>query len=191
MAIKLDMSKDYDRVEWAFLKEVMIQMGFAVEWVTLIMKCISIVSYTVSVNGRKGDVFKPTRGFVREIHLVLFSSLFLICSEGLSSLIRMSKMKGSMKGVRPSRRGPEISHLLFADDCILFGEATQKGAKILKENLKEYEQCSGQCVNFGKSTIFYSSNTIERDKTETLSLLVVRCSTNLEKYLGLPNVVVR
>ncbi|KAK5811500.1 hypothetical protein PVK06_026837 [Gossypium arboreum] len=61
MAVKLDMSKAYDRVEWVFLKEVMLQIGFAREWVTLIMKCISTVSYTVNINGRRGKVFKPTR----------------------------------------------------------------------------------------------------------------------------------
>ncbi|KAK5793316.1 hypothetical protein PVK06_034458 [Gossypium arboreum] len=58
MAVKLDMSKAYDRVEWAFLKEVMIQMGFVVEWVTLIMKCISTVSYTKSMWTAKGVLEK-------------------------------------------------------------------------------------------------------------------------------------
>lgn len=66
-----------------------------------------------------------------------------------------------------------------------------KGERILKEILKEYEQCSGQRVNLSKSIIFYSSNTTERDKEETSSLLGVRCSTNLKKYLGLSNVVER
>lgn len=71
----------------------------------------------------------------------------------------MAIAEGLMKGVRASRRGPKISHLLFADDCILFGEVKNRGVRILKEILKEYEQRSGQCVNFSKSTIFYSSNT--------------------------------
>lgn len=62
MAVKLDMSKAYDRVDWAFLKEVMLRMGFAKEWVSLILRCISTVSYVVTINGRRGNVFKPTRG---------------------------------------------------------------------------------------------------------------------------------
>ncbi|KAK5803400.1 hypothetical protein PVK06_031045 [Gossypium arboreum] len=159
------------------------------EWVNLIMKCISTVSYTVNINGRRGDVFKPTRG-LRQGNL-LSPFLLLICNERLLSLIRMSTIEGSMKGVRASKRGSEISHLLFADDYILFSETTHKGTRILKEILTEYEQCLGQCVNFGKSTIFYSSKTTERYKEETSSLLGARCSTNLEKYLGLPNVVSR
>ena len=125
MAVKLNMSKAYDRVEWIFLKEVMIRMGFAKEWVVLIMRCISTVSYVVTTNGRRGSDFQPTRGLRQGDPLSPF--LFLICSEGLSALLRIATREGPIKGVKASRRGPAISHLLFADDCILFGEATGRG----------------------------------------------------------------
>ena len=50
-AIKLDMSKAYDRVEWGFLEKIMLQMGFNERWVQLIMKCVTSVSYKIKVNG--------------------------------------------------------------------------------------------------------------------------------------------
>ncbi|KAA3468221.1 reverse transcriptase [Gossypium australe] len=175
MAVKLDMSKAYDRVEWSYLNEVVLKMGFAESWVELIMKCISTVSYTVNINGNRGRLF--------------LSYKRITTSEGLSALIRQAVGVGNLRGVKASRRGPEISHLLFANDCLLFGEATKKRAYFLKETLKQYEQCSGQCVNFNKSTIFFSSNTLEGVKQETSEVLGMRCSTNIEKYLGLPNVV--
>ncbi|KAA3468466.1 reverse transcriptase [Gossypium australe] len=95
MAVKLDMSKAYDRVEWDFIKEVMIKMGFELNWVALIMKCISTVSYTVIFNGSRGRTFQPSRGLRQGDPLSHF--LFLICSEGLSALMRLAKQNGLVK----------------------------------------------------------------------------------------------
>ncbi|KAA3488893.1 reverse transcriptase [Gossypium australe] len=53
-------------------------------------------------------------------------SAFIPGSEGLSALMRLAKEEGLIKGAKASRRGPEILHLLFAEDCILFGEGKKK-----------------------------------------------------------------
>ena len=55
-AVKLDMSKAYDRVERVFLERMMRRMGFAEKWIVLIMVCISSVSYQVKINGALTDV---------------------------------------------------------------------------------------------------------------------------------------
>jgi hypothetical protein len=47
MALKLDMSKAYDRVEWVFLERMMLDLGFDKRWVALIMKCVSTLTYSV------------------------------------------------------------------------------------------------------------------------------------------------
>ncbi|KAA3467670.1 reverse transcriptase [Gossypium australe] len=162
-------------------------MGFVEEWVTLVMKCVSTVSYAVNINGNRGKNFRPNRGLRQGGPLSPY--LFLICGEGLSTLIRLAVRERALKGIKASKRGLAISHLLFADGCILFEEATKERAIFLKDILKNYEQCSGQCVNFSKSTVFFSTNTSEEMKREIADVLGVRCATNLKKYLGLPNVV--
>ncbi|KAA3479589.1 reverse transcriptase [Gossypium australe] len=52
-------SKAYDRVEWEFIERVMQKMSFADAWVSLIMKCVKIVTYAVCMKNEMGESFKP------------------------------------------------------------------------------------------------------------------------------------
>lgn len=62
MAVILDMSKAYNRVEWVFLEETMKKLGFDNKWVALVMKCVTSMSYSILVNRSLVGLIKPSRG---------------------------------------------------------------------------------------------------------------------------------
>lgn len=83
------MRKAYNRVEWVFLKEIVLHMGFDSKWVELIMYYITLVSYFVLINRVGIELFIPSRGLRQGDSLSPY--LFLICTEGFSTLLKLVK----------------------------------------------------------------------------------------------------
>jgi hypothetical protein len=183
-AIKLDMAKAYDRVEWRYLNEVMIALGFPDRWCNLVMKCVASVNFAVRVNGVLSPSFKPSRGIRQEDPISPY--LFLLCAEGLTCMLKARGPQFLSKGVRVSRHSPWISHLLFADDCLIFTQATKRGADRISEILELYNRGSDQLVNKGKSAVFFSENCDQDTKREVHEGLQIPTEALGEKYSGLP-----
>ena len=96
VSLKLDMSKAYDRVEWIWLEKIMERMGFDVKWRSLMKQCITMVTYSLKINGVPSGSIIPTRGLRQGDPLSPY--LFLICAEGLFALIKKSMENGLLHG---------------------------------------------------------------------------------------------
>lgn len=183
-ALKLDMSKAYDRVEWGFLTRVMERLGFPLSFSNLIFRCISSVSYSLLINGKPTRTFLPSRGLRQGDPLSPF--LFLFCAEAFSTLIRKAEVEGALHGARVTRLAPRISHLFFADDCIIFGKAIMSEIATIKDVVSKFCRASGQRVNFDKSEISFSKGLAANLREHLGAMCGVSVVTKHTTYLGLP-----
>ena len=86
------------------------------------MKCVRSVTYSIKINGSPRGHIIPSRGIRQGDPLSPY--LFLLCAEGLSTLIKASMARGNMTEVSVCHRGPILSHLFFADDSLIFYKAS-------------------------------------------------------------------
>ncbi|KAL4385934.1 hypothetical protein GQ457_09G015610 [Hibiscus cannabinus] len=184
VALKLDMDKAFDRVEWTFLRSVMLRVGFHPDWVALIMDCFTTITFFAWVNGRLTTEFTPQRG-LRQGDL-LSSFLFLLCMQGLSAALQAEQEAGNIKGIRASQQGPRINHLFYVDDNIIFVRNFVQEFTYLKEVFRIFADSLGQRINFDKSTVFFSPSTTAAHRQRLLSTLPLSKVFDPRIYLGAP-----
>lgn len=187
VALKLDISKAYDRVDWGYLKKRMQAMGFCSKWVSWMMMCVSTISYEVCFNGTNIGPINPSRGIRQGDPLSPY--LFLFCVEGLSLALSKAVSEEVIHGVKISSSAQVISHLLFADDSFLFFRANNHETEAVKVILEEYASLSGQSINYQKSRIFFSSGVKQEKQAEISSILGVSNDLQSGMYLGFPSLV--
>ncbi|RVW49339.1 LINE-1 reverse transcriptase-like [Vitis vinifera] len=182
---KLDIEKAFDHVGWKFLLTVLKQMGFGQRWIMWIEWCISTVRYSVLINGSPSGFFQSSRGLRQGDPLSPY--LFVIAMEVFSCLMRRAISGGFLSGWRIRGRGGEgimISHLLFADDTLVFCEESQDQLTYLSWLLMWFEACSGLKVNLEKSELIPVGRVTD---IEDLALeLGCKVGGLPSRYLGLP-----
>ncbi|RVW66266.1 LINE-1 retrotransposable element ORF2 protein [Vitis vinifera] len=157
LVCKLDIEKAYDSISWSFLMKVLKKMGF----------------FSSSKGLRQGDPISPY--------------LFILGMEVLSALIRRAVRGNFISSCRLRGRGDVeimVSHLLFADDTILFCEASKDQLTHLGWTLAWFEAASGLRINLAKSELIPIG---EIDNIEEMAVeLGCRIGSFSVKYLGLP-----
>lgn len=160
-----------------------ISIGFSTRWVDKVMDLLRSTRFSILIHGNQSKNFHPSRGLRRGCPLSPY--LFLLCSQGLSSLLKNRVSINELHGIS-ARNAPDITHLFFADVTLLIGHSTHETAGIFRDILQIYEEGSGQVINQKSSTTF-SHNTDQSMKNIIFSTLSMHPNESYEVYLGLPS----
>ena len=184
MAIKVDLEKAYDKIEWSFIREVLINANLPYNLVNLIMSCVSSVSTSILFNGGIAEPIFPSRGIRQGDPLSPY--LFILCMEVLGHIIEDKCSEKSWVPVKSSQSGMAFSHLFFVDDLVLFAKADHVNCSTIRDVLDDFCTRSGQSISESKSRVYFSPN-VDVDTRESLcDILGFKSTPNLGKYLGFP-----
>jgi hypothetical protein len=182
--IKVDLSKAYDRLDWKFIHETLHEVNLPIELINIIMSCVTTVKSNVLWNGARAEFFSPQCGVRQGDPMSPY--LFVLCMDKLSHLIIEAIEEGHWKPMRAGRNGPLISHLMFADDLLLFGQANDDNLKTVLEVLQKFCAMSGQQVNYDKSSISFSRNVHHSVRSSLSMQSGLKETLKLGNYLGVP-----
>ncbi|PKI40113.1 hypothetical protein CRG98_039485 [Punica granatum] len=142
MSIKIDLEKAYDKPSWDFINDTLIATGIPSNLRRVIQQCIMTALMQVLWNGELTESFKMGRRIRQGCPLSLY--IFVLCIERLSHLISSVVGEGVWRPIRVGRHGPPISQLMFANDLLLFSEASMEQVQVIKNVLDAFCAVSGQ-----------------------------------------------
>jgi hypothetical protein len=180
---KLDIEKVYDHVNWDCLFFILDRMGFGQKWVRWMKACVSTVRYSVIVNGSPTGFFDSTRGLRQGDPLS--PRLFLVIMEVLSRMLRRTEEGGFIWGFQAGRTDRLcVTHLLYADDTIIFCDANSEQLLYIRMVLTCFEAVTGLRVNMLKSKMVPVGAV--SDLPRLAALLSCKLGSLLMNYLGMP-----
>ena len=184
MAIKLDLEKAYDRLEWSFIRDTLKLFRVPTKLVSLIMSCISSSSISILFNGVALEPFNPFCG----IHQgdLLSPYLFILCMEVLGALIENKCHEKLWNPVKSSQGGPTFLHLFFVDDLMLFAKVNRKNCIAIRDVLDSFCALWGQKISEEKSRVYFSPKVDQNMREDLCEVLGFRSTSSLGKYLGIP-----
>lgn len=167
-----------------FLTTILSKFRFSHKLISLVLRCVSIDSVELLLNGsvfsklemkkclRQGDPLSPF--------------LFIIYSKLLSRLFMKLENEGRIHGIKLDRSSPAITHLMFADDVLVFCRANPNEVKEVFECLNSYCKWTGQKVHIAKSGCFFSKNINGKTKASIKKIFGINELSKDSTYLGNP-----
>lgn len=182
LILQLDLVKAYDRVNWDFLRLILIQIGLPWQVMKWIMACTNSVNYAILINGHPTDFFKASRGLRQGCPLSPL--LFILVMEGLSLTINKAKRDGLIEGIKITR-DIAVTHSLFVDDAMLFGKGTLDEWVHYKRILDLFCSVTGMTISYIKSQ--FIKHSLELDAEAAIGSVFPLKFLEMEtgtKYLG-------
>lgn len=183
LSIKFDIRKAFDTLDWFFLIKVLKCFGFAENFCTWIGVILDSAKLSISINGHSSGYFSCSRG-VRQgdpLSPLLFCLAEEVLRRGISSLVAA----GKIVSMSSTTGYATPSHILYADDVLVFCKGTKKGLNSLMHLFHLYGETSGQWLNNAKCR-FYAGSVSNRRMTELSRILGFQSGQLPFIYLDVP-----
>ncbi|KAI0519761.1 hypothetical protein KFK09_007221 [Dendrobium nobile] len=178
MAIKLDMEQAYDSMNWETLFQVLNMFGFPKRMIMLIMERVRNARFSFMINGRTSKWSIAENGFRQGCPLSPY--LYILCSHLFSLAMQQ---RGQELGIQISQRAHKVSHLLFADDVLLFSQASKTLATKLYKIVVDFCSWTGLRVNDAKSQIMFRKGMQKVEMLQVKKILKFKIVEEFQ-YLG-------
>ncbi|XP_059644155.1 uncharacterized protein LOC132285935 [Cornus florida] len=183
IALKIDLKKAYDSVDWGFLQKVLLSFGFSEKWISWVIECTSTTNFSILCNGVPAGFFSASKGLRQGCPLSPL--LFAFVTEYFSNLIVKAIEEGKIKRCKVVlKTGLSISHAFYADDLVMVVKADVSTLKGVEEVLQRFKISAGLQVNKDKSSIIFSKAV--RGRRRLARILNFQVESFLFRYLGLP-----
>ncbi|GJS68653.1 RNA-directed DNA polymerase, eukaryota, reverse transcriptase zinc-binding domain protein [Tanacetum coccineum] len=183
VVFKVDFEKAFDSLRWDYLDLVLDKLGFGFKWRSWISGCLTNVRSSVLINGSPTAEFELFRGLRQGDLLSPF--LFILAMEGLHAFTTKAEEIGLFRGASIGRDNMSISHLMYADDVIFFGEWSWLNAHHLICMLRCFYLISGLKINVRKSNVL-GIGVSDNDVTSMANIIGCGAASLPMKYLGVP-----
>lgn len=179
--LKVDLKKAFDSVRWDFIIGILRALSIPETFINWIYQSISTATFSVSINGASAGFFNSTRGIRQGDPMSPY--LFVLTMEGLSRLLYSRYESGSI-GYHPRTSEVKISHLMFADDVMVFFDGKADSLHGITECLSDFASWSGLSMNISKTELYHSGLTVA--ETNDISAYGFTAGSLPVRYLGLP-----
>lgn len=179
--LKVDLRKAFDTLRWDFVLAALKGINVPKKFISWIAECLTSPTFSISVNGHTGGFFNSTQGMRQGDPLSPY--LFVLCMEVFSGLLR-SRYNSGYICYHPQTEAIGISHLMFADDVMVFFDGGSSSLHGINETMDDFAGWSGLHMNRDKTQLFYAG--LSQDKTNALSAYGFSVGSLPIHYLGLP-----
>ncbi|XP_010462886.1 PREDICTED: uncharacterized protein LOC104743514 [Camelina sativa] len=177
--LKVDLKKAFDSIHWEFITNTLKALNFPPHFVKLINECITTPTFSISVNGESCGYFKGTKGLRQGDAISPY--LFTLAMEVFTQMINKS-FNNNLIGHHPTTTNPQVTHLAFADDIMVFFDGQKESLQNITKVLQDFENISGLAMNKDKTYIFIAG--VNQDETLDSDSLGFRLGSLPIWYLG-------
>lgn len=162
VALKVDIKKAFDTLDWNFLIAVLRKFGFSSMFTDWILAILHSARLSILVNGKAVGFFSCSRG-VRQGD-PLSPLLFCIVEEVLSRAISIASHAGMIAPMFYCRGASIPTHILYADDVLIFCAGTKQKIRCFLKIFNDYSEVSRQIINNSKSRFYAGAMTTSRSQ---------------------------